>query len=110
MLEGSCDCGAVHYEVDAPLTAVTECNCDICRRTAALWAYFSPRLVRLSGATDVYMRGDRTLELHRCRGCGCVMAWTPVDQTLDRMGINTRMLPRGSLDDIPVNHCDGASW
>jgi hypothetical protein len=110
MLEGSCDCGAVHYEVDAPLTAVTECNCDICRRTAALWAYFSPRLVRLSGATDVYMRGDRTLELHRCRGCGCVMWWTPVDQTLDRMGINTRMLPRGALDDIPVNHCDGASW
>jgi hypothetical protein len=110
MLEGSCDCGAVRYTVDGTLDEVTECNCGICRRTGGLWAYYSPRVVTMSGPTDIYMRGDRMLEIHRCKNCGGVMFWTPVDKTYDRMGVNARMLPAGSLETVPVVKCDGASW
>jgi hypothetical protein len=110
MLEGSCDCGAVRYTVDGTLAEVTDCNCGICRRTAGLWAYYSPRVVMMTGPTDIYMRGDRMLEIHRCKNCGCVMFWTPVDKTYDRMGVNARMLPPGSLETVPVVKCDGASW
>lgn len=110
MLEGSCDCGAVRFTVDRPLEEITDCNCGICRRYGALWAYFSPKVVTMSGVTEPYLRGERSLEFHRCRTCGCVMAWLPVDRTHDRMGINARMLPPGMLDGVPVRLCDAASW
>ena len=90
MLDGSCDCGAVRYTVDGTLERVTECNCGICRRTAGLWAYYSPRVVTMTGPTDIYMRGDRMLEIQRCKTCGCVMFRTPVDKTYDRMGVIAR--------------------
>jgi hypothetical protein len=32
MNTGGCFCGAVRYEVNAPLTAVTYCHCSKCRR------------------------------------------------------------------------------
>jgi len=31
--------------------------------------------VRVSGETEVYIRGDRSLGLHFCRYCGCVSHW-----------------------------------
>lgn len=110
MLEGSCDCGAVRFTVDAPLVEVTDCNCGLCRRYAAAWSYHSPRVFRMTGTTEIYLRGDRMLEFHRCTACGCVMAWLPVDKGYDRMGINARMLPAGALEGVPVKLCDGASW
>jgi hypothetical protein len=45
MLEGSCDCGAVHIEFDDTPADVTNCNCGICRRYGALWSYFHPGCV-----------------------------------------------------------------
>ena len=110
MLEGSCDCGAVRFTVDAPLSEVTDCNCGICRRYAAAWAYYSLKVFRMTGATDIHLRGERALEFHRCRSCGCVMAWLPVDRSHDRMGINARMLPPEALKGVPVRFCDAASW
>ncbi len=32
MLNGSCLCGAVAYEVDAPLGAIVHCHCHTCRK------------------------------------------------------------------------------
>jgi hypothetical protein len=110
MLEGSCDCGAVRYTVDSTLDEVTECNCGICRRSGGLWAYYSPKNVTMTGPTDIYMRGDRMLEMHHCKTCRCLMWWVPVDKGHDRMGVNARMLPLGAWDETPVKKCDGASW
>lgn len=33
MLTGSCLCGAVAYEVDAPLERIVHCHCRTCRKT-----------------------------------------------------------------------------
>jgi hypothetical protein len=46
------------------------------------------------------MRDDRMLQMHRCRICGCVMWWVPMDKTYDRMGINARMLAPGAWDGV----------
>jgi len=35
MLTGSCLCGAVAYEVDAPLEGIAHCHCRTCRKTHA---------------------------------------------------------------------------
>ena len=95
MIEATCHCGLVHLEVAHAPEAVNECTCSICRRYGTLWAYYSPTLVRLApptGATDIYMWNKRVLEFHRCRQCGCITHWAPVDKTRDRMGVNARLM------------------
>ena len=111
MIEVTCHCGAVRIEVETPPETVTSCNCSICRRTGWLVAYYSPKQVRVSGATDIYMWGDRSLELHRCKTCGCGTHWSAVDKTLDRMGVNARLMAPEVLARARVRHFDGAeTW
>lgn len=95
MIEASCHCGALRVEIAAAPDTVTECACSICRKKGALWAYYSPRDVRLipaSGATSIYMWGDKELEFHTCKTCGCTTHWAGVDKTIDRMGVNARLM------------------
>jgi hypothetical protein len=113
-IESSCHCGAVRLEIASPPETVTSCNCSICRRTGALWAYYSPKQVRITpaaGATDIYMSGDRMLELHRCKVCGIVTHWAPVDKSYDRMGVNARLMDPAVLAAARVRRLDGAdTW
>jgi hypothetical protein len=100
MIEASCHCGAVVPEVDSPAAEVNDCHCSICRRYGVLWAYYAPERVRvlpLELPTDVYAWGDRILEFHRCRNCGCVSHWIAVDPGADRMGVNARLMDPGVL-------------
>ncbi len=112
MIELSCHCGAVHLEINSPPQEVTDCNCSVCRRYGALWAYSSPKDVRVSGgATDIYQCGDREIEFHRCSHCGCVTHWAPVDKAGDHMGVNARLMAPDVLARARVRHLDGAdSW
>ena len=111
MIEGSCHCGAVRIEVDKPAGEVKECNCSICRRTGGILAYYSPKEVRVSGATDIYMWGDRDLEFHRCKVCGNFTHWSAVDKTVERMGVNARLMPPGFLSGVRILQFDGAdTW
>lgn len=111
MIEAVCHCGAVHVQVPHAPEEVKECNCSICRRTGAILAYYSPKDVRVAGATDIYMWGDREIEFHRCKVCGNFTHWSPVDKSYDRMGVNTRLMPPELLRDIRVLEFDGAdTW
>ena len=114
MIEASCHCGAVRIEVPSAPEAVTSCNCSICRRTGALLAYYAPRDVRVipeSGATDIYMWGDREIEFHRCKVCGNFTHWLPVDKSLERMGVNARLMAPQVLAAARVRRFDGAdTW
>jgi hypothetical protein len=107
VIQSSCHCGAVRLAIAHAPTELTDCNCTICRRYASLWAYFSPKEVEVSGATDVYMHGDKSIEFHRCKTCGCVMHWAPADKTHDRMGVNCRMMDPAVLAGARVRKLDG---
>ena len=112
MIEASCHCGGIRFAVETTPVDVNSCNCSICRRHGGLWAYYPPSQVRFdagNGPTDINMWGDRMLELHRCRGCGCITHWLPVDRAYQRMGVNARMMPPQVLAAIPVRYSDGAS-
>jgi hypothetical protein len=111
MIEGSCHCGKVRIAVETAPDEVTSCNCSVCRRGGTLWAYYSPKAVRIDEAvpTHTYIWGDRMLTLHRCADCGCVSHWSPVDPTYDRMGINVRLLEPAILAAARIKHVDGAS-
>ena len=108
-IKATCHCGACTIEVDAAPENVNSCQCSICRRYGTLWAYYSPKNVRidLGGAEpDRYMWGDRDLQFNRCKTCGCVTHWTSVDTSYDRMAVNARMFPREILDALPVRRSE----
>lgn len=107
MLEATCHCKAVHIEVDAAPTGFNACRCSVCRRYGAMWAYYRPDAVRISGETEFYCRGDRMLEFHRCPTCGCVTHWAPVDRTETRMAVNGRLFEPADVGNVPVRESSG---
>jgi len=110
-LQASCHCGAVHLELKMPPQALTDCNCSICRRYGALWAYYPPKEVSIiapDDATEVYVWGDRSIEFHRCKHCGCVTHWAPLTGNTERMGVNARLLDPEALRSLRVRKLDGA--
>lgn len=109
MIKASCHCGAIELEIaDAP-SEITECNCSICRRYGALWAYYQPGQVRIRGvSTHTYMWDDRSIAFHRCPECGCVSHWSATDPRCDRMGVNARLMDPVILTKTKVRYLDGA--
>ncbi|MBU6297058.1 MAG: GFA family protein [Alphaproteobacteria bacterium] len=111
MVTATCHCGKVSIEVETEPTEITACNCSLCRRTGGLWAYYSPKQVRVTGKTDTYLGGDKTLFTHRCTDCGCITHWLAVDPAYDRMGVNSRMMPPEAVAAARIRHLDGAdTW
>jgi hypothetical protein len=109
--ESSCHCGAIRVEVATVPQTITDCNCSICRRYGVLWAYYAPSEVRIfasEDATDTYMWSDRSIAFHRCKVCGCVTHWVGVDPTLDRMGVNARLMDPALLTAARLRRLDGA--
>jgi hypothetical protein len=111
LIESSCVCGAVRLAISRAPDELVDCNCSICRRYAALWAYYSLKDVIVPGGlTDVFVLGPKKIEFHRCKICGCVTHWSPRDQR-DEMGVNTRLLDPGVVARARVRHLDGAdTW
>jgi hypothetical protein len=112
LVESTCHCGAVRLEIARAPREVTSCSCTLCRRYGALWAYYSPKEVKVAaGATDVYTHGAKQSAFHRCKQCGCVTHWSPTDETRDNMGVNARLLAPQVLARARIRHFDGlSSW
>ena len=110
-----CHCGNVEIGVTALPPSFTECNCSICRRYGAQWAYFRRSEVLLRAVPDSlasYSWGDRTIEFYHCRRCGCVTHYESTEKQEDsRFAVNARMLPGKLTHAVPIRRFDGAeSW
>jgi hypothetical protein len=109
-MHGSCHCGAVRIEVARPPEWVGECNCSICRRTGALFAYYPPGDVMVTGKSVSYIWGDRCLALHHCPTCGNTTHWENLMPDPQRMGVNARLLDGFWNMDVERRAIDGASF
>lgn len=113
MVDVTCHCGAVRLDVPTAPQTVTECNCSICRRLAARWAYYSPAEVTMprAGSTQPYVWGDRMLAFHRCRSCGIATHWQSLDGRQERMAINARLIDGLDWNGIQIRQFDGeTTW
>jgi hypothetical protein len=121
MIVASCLCGAVRLEVAAAPTRVTDCNCSACRRYGTLVAYYTADQVKVLAAPDAtfaYARGERALEWHTCRTCGCTTHTVSTAEGrrlypdfADRVAVNARMMPPEVLAGVPIRKFDGAdTW
>lgn len=105
----ACHCKAVRLTFPSPENPLTECLCSICRRYGALWVSFQPEEVQVGGGpTEFYSWGDKDLQFHRCKECGCVTHWEPADKEQHKIiSVNCRMLEREDLEKFPIKKSDG---
>ncbi len=115
MIEVACHCGRTRLEVGRAPRRLTNCNCSVCRRYGALWAYYRPAEVKLCYRmrdVESYVWGDRHLRFVRCRTCGCVLHHAPYRKDPRRkLGINMRLADPAVIAGVRVRRLDGAkSW
>jgi hypothetical protein len=114
MLEGSCHCGGVRWTLEGDPGSITACNCTLCRRYGALWAYdFEDERIRVFGPSSAYVRADKpdpVLEIRFCPTCANVVCWRSLTQGPDgrrRIAVNVRLAPPEAVADLPIDHFDG---
>ena len=110
MLHASCHCGTVRLEIARKPRTLTECNCSICGRLGARWAYYTRTAVRVrcpDGATQAYSYGRKTYEYYHCKVCGCVTHYARINvKRNDKVAVNARMMDPDDVAAIPVRRLD----
>ena len=114
ILEGSCHCGSVRWTLEGDPGPATACNCTLCRRYGALWAYdYEDERIRIFGPSLAYTRvgkADPALEIRFCGACGCVLCWRGLRQGPDgrrRIAVNLRLAAPEAVAELPIDHFDG---
>ena len=110
-IDGACHCGSVRWSFEGIPESATSCNCTLCRRWGALWAYgFRGEEIRTSGTTRTYLRDPETIEFHFCPNCGCVAYWCTPEPGKDGRyygAVNLRLAEPHAIAAIPINRFDG---
>ena len=78
MHHGSCLCGAVKYEIDAPINSATHCHCSQCRKTSGHYVAATQCRssdVAISGSTLTWFKSSETAERGFCGRCGSNLFW-----------------------------------
>lgn len=110
---GSCHCGAVAIEVEAPESIEAyECNCSMCARTGYLHLIVPAtafRLVRGEEDLSLYTFNTGTARHYFCRHCGCRPFYVPRSNP-DGFSINVRCLDPATVKSVTVTPFDGQDW
>ena len=111
MHTGSCHCGAVQLEIPSAPDHLTNCNCYICWRYGALWAYFVSGTVRITGDRahfKSYAWGAERLRFFHCGSCGVVTHWEKTTPSATSVvGVNMRNFDIGAISHARVVPVDG---
>jgi len=110
---GSCHCGAVAFDVEVDPSQALQCNCSICTKLGAVWA-FAPKskFTLKSGAAQQgdYQFGKKALHHRFCPRCGIesYAEGTAPDGT-PSVGVNLRCLEGVDVDKLSPRQYDGRS-
>ena len=114
VLKGVCHCGRAGWSIEGDPGPATACNCTLCRRYGALWAYdYEGERIEISGPRQSYARtseADPSLEILFCPICGCVLCWRGLRLDANgrrRIAVNLRLAEPEAVADLPVDHFDG---
>jgi hypothetical protein len=109
---GSCHCGAVRFEVEAPDEAEAEdCNCSICRMTGFLHLIVpKSKFTLLSGEQNLslYTFNTGVAKHYFCSTCGIKPFYVPRSNP-DGIDVNIRCLTPQPKS-INVQAFDGQHW
>jgi hypothetical protein len=109
---GSCHCGAVRFEVEAPETIVAQdCNCSICSKAGFLHLIVPRSRFRLVSGEDslaTYTFNTGVAKHTFCKVCGIKPFYTPRSNP-DGVDVNVRCLDPAPSD-LVVEPFDGRHW
>lgn len=114
MLKGTCHCGQAGWTLEGDPGSITACNCTLCRRYGALWAYdYEGERIAVTGPVSSYRRpgkADPALEILFCPSCAGVVSWRGLRLEADgrrRMAVNLRLADPVAVGELPIDHFDG---
>ncbi len=111
---GSCHCGDVQFEFDAPpISGGAQCNCSICTRKGAVMSDFlltaeALKITAKEGALSLYQFGTMVGKHYFCRRCGIY----PFHETLRTPGsyrLNLNCVDGVDARSLPLQMFDGKS-
>jgi hypothetical protein len=109
----TCHCGAVRIHVRRAPRTVTSCNCSICRRYGALWAYYKPSSVRIEAparGVSSYSWRRKVRAYFRCNTCGCITHYVHRKRRpTDPVVINAANFEPAVLAGARIRKLDGAT-
>lgn len=110
---GSCHCGAVRFEIDAPDRILAQrCNCSICAKSGFLHLIVpASRFHLIQGKEQLtdYRFNTGTAKHLFCSICGIKSFYVPRSNP-DGFSINVRCLETDGFKAIEVEEFDGANW
>ena len=111
--EGSCHCGAVQFEVDAPPpTTAISCNCSHCRRRGALLSFFPASQFKVTQGSEAlrsYKFNTHKIDHQFCQACGIeAFAHGAKPDGTPVYAVNLRCVPAIDLDVLELQKYDGA--
>lgn len=109
---GSCQCGAVSFDVTVDISQPITCDCSRCRRLGSVLA-FAPRtaFTLLSGAEALteYLFNKRHIHHQFCRTCGIEpFAFADGPDGTPMVAINLNCLDGVDARALPAKHHHGA--
>ena len=111
--KGSCHCGTVTYEVEAPADLqVVECNCSICSKSGYLHlTVHQSKFHLLSGENNLTeYRFDSGEARHLfCKTCGIKSFYHPRSHP-DGISVNVNCLDHSTIASISTKQFDGQNW
>jgi hypothetical protein len=82
MLEGSCQCGAIRFQLAATPEAPTACHCAQCRKQSGHYfasANVPKSAVRLTGGEHItWLQSSEKIRRGFCARCGSWLFWEPL--------------------------------
>jgi hypothetical protein len=114
-ITATCHCGAIRIHVARVSHTLTSCNCSICRRYGALWAYYAASAVKIEapkGGISKYSWNRKIRAYYRCKKCGCVTHYAYRKKRRNTtVAVNAVNFEPATLVGAQVRHIDGAaSW
>ena len=110
---GSCHCGAVRFEVDAPARVkVEDCNCSICRKSGYLHLIVSRDRFRLLEGADnltTYTFNTGTAKHMFCNTCGVKSYYVPRSHPTG-YSVNVRSIDSDTFEALDIHPFDGRNW
>jgi hypothetical protein len=111
VLQGSCHCGAIRFEIETDFPELTMCDCSICKKKNALMVKVHESKFRLlAGAAQLteYHTHTHTARHNFCSVCG-IYPFHRKRVTPDNLGINVHCLEGANLDGVPIRQAVGAA-
>ncbi|MBF9149375.1 GFA family protein [Novosphingobium jiangmenense] len=118
MTELSCHCGQVALRIATTPAFIHACNCSLCRKSGAQWAYLAPDEVAITGPTTGYVRADKPgagAEIRFCPVCGSTTHFVLTPSTIalhgnTMVGVNMALADEAALTGVEMRFPDGAAW